>query len=348
MNKVILSTSLYEDLAITMSECSHDHTFVLTDSTTNELCWPLLHDFMGLRSATHVTIPATDTHKNLDSLSHVWEELVAHGATRHSCLICLGGGMVTDLGGFAASTFKRGINYINIPTTLLSMVDASVGGKTGVNFKGLKNEIGVFSEPHATIIHTAFLNTLDSGNMRSGYAEMLKHGLISDNETWSALLQFDIISPDLQQLQTIVGQSVEVKKRIVEQDPHEHGIRKALNLGHTIGHALESWALRNGHPTLHGHAVALGLIGELYLSSVVTGFPTQKMRATVSYIHETYERLPFTCDDYPTLLELMSHDKKNIGTNINFTLLADIGELRLNQTPSIQLIEEALDFIREG
>jgi 3-dehydroquinate synthase len=228
------------------------------------------------------------------------------------------------------------------------MVDASVGGKTGVNFKGLKNEIGVFSEPHATIIHTEFLRTLDNDNLRSGYAEMLKHGLISDDETWSSLLQFDIARPDLQQLQTMVGQSVEVKKRIVEQDPHEHGIRKALNLGHTIGHALESWALRKGHPILHGHAVALGLIGELYLSSILAGFPTHKMRTTVSYIHETYERLPFTCDDYPTLLELMSHDKKNIGTNINFTLLADIGELRLNQTPSTQLIEEALDFIREG
>ena len=348
MNKVILSTSLFEDLAIAMSECCHDHSFVLTDSTTKESCWPLLSDFMGLRSATHVTIPATDTFKNLDSLSHVWEEPVSHGATRHSCLIYLGGGMVTDLGGFAASTFKRGINYINIPTTLLSMVDASVGGKTGVNFKGLKNEIGVFSEPQATIIHTGFLNTLDSGNLRSGYAEMLKHGLISNNKTWAELLQFDILHPDLDQLQAMVGQSVEVKKRIVEQDPHEHGIRKALNLGHTIGHALESWAMQNGHPILHGHAVALGLIGELYLSSIIAGFPTDKMHATVSYIHDTYERLPFTCDDYPTLLELMSHDKKNIGSAINFTLLADIGDLRLNQTPSKEFIEEALDFIRES
>ena len=348
MNKVILSTSLYEDLAKAMSECSHDHSFVLTDSTTKEQCWPLVRDFMGLRSATHITIPATDTHKDLESLTHVWEEFVTHGATRHSCLVCLGGGMVTDLGGFAASTFKRGVNYINIPTTLLSMVDASVGGKTGINFKGLKNEIGVFSEPQATIIHTDFLRTLDSGNLRSGYAEMLKHGLISDNETWAELLQFDIVHPDLHQLQTMVGQSVEVKKRIVEQDPHEHGIRKALNLGHTIGHSLESWAMRNGHPILHGHAVALGLTGELYLSSVLTGFPTEKMRATVSYIHSTYERLPFTCDDYPMLLELMSHDKKNIGSAINFTLLSDIGELRLNQTPPVEVIEEALDFIREG
>ena len=348
MNKVILSTSLYEDLAITMSECSHDHTFVLTDSTTNELCWPLLHDFMGLRSATHITIPATDTHKNLDSLSHVWEELVAHGATRHSCLICLGGGMVTDLGGFAASTFKRGINYINIPTTLLSMVDASVGGKTGINFNGLKNEVGVFADPRFVIINTMFLRTLDMPNILSGYAEMIKHGLISDEQTWAELMNYDIAEPDFAKLQEMVGRSVAVKQRIVEEDPHEHGIRKALNLGHTIGHALESWALRQNAPILHGHAVAYGMVCELYLSSVITHFPTDKLRSTVTYIRNHYGCLPITCDDYPALLELMRHDKKNMGDTINFTLLGNIGDVKINQTATAADIMEALDFLREG
>ena len=348
MSKVILSYHLHEDLAIALSGCSHDKTFVLTDTTTRQLCWPLLSSHPGLRHAHHITIPATDTHKNIDTLTKVWGELGDNGATRHSCLICLGGGMVTDLGGFAAATFKRGINYINIPTTLLAMVDASVGGKTGINFRGLKNEVGAFADSECVIIHTPFLSTLDSDNLCSGYAEMLKHGLIADDDTWADLLNFDILHPDLQLLQQMVGQSVAVKERIVEEDPHENGIRKALNLGHTIGHAFESWALKRKQPILHGFAVAYGLVSELYLSCVKTGFPSHKMRATVSYIKEHYGQLPITCDDYPVLLELMTHDKKNQGDTINFTLLGDIGDIRINQTATTRDIEEALDFFREG
>ena len=347
-NRVILSNSLYEDLSKAIAECSHDKVFVLTDSTTHALCWPLLSDFIGLRNAVQITIPCGDTSKTLESVTHVWEALVSGGATRHSCLVCLGGGMVTDLGGFAASTFKRGIDYLNIPTTLLSMVDASVGGKTGFNFHGLKNEVGVFAEPQYAIIHTKFLYTLDADNLRSGYAEMLKHGLISDKETWAELLSFDISRPELTRLQSMVGRSVAVKERIVEADPHEHGIRKALNLGHTIGHAIESWGMASGAPMLHGVAVAHGLVGELYLSNVLSGFPLDKLRMTVSYIHEHYGRPTFTCDDYPSLMELMRHDKKNISGSINFTLLSDVGSIRINQTASTELIQEALDFIREG
>ncbi len=346
--KVILSQTLFEDLAIAISECSHDRTFVLTDTTTQQLCWPLLKDFAGLRHATHIVIGATDTHKNIDTLATVWQALGEGGATRHSCMICLGGGMVSDLGGFAASTFKRGINYINIPTTLLSMVDASVGGKTGINFNGLKNEVGVFSQPQQVIIHTQFLRTLDEENIRSGYAEMLKHGLISDDNTWAELLNFDLARPDLAQLQEMVGRSVAVKARIVEEDPHEHGIRKALNLGHTVGHAFESWAMRHQQPILHGYAVAYGLVCELYLSCLLTHFPTEKMRATVAYIRDYYGKLPITCDDYPELLELMRHDKKNVAGSINFTLLGDVGNIRINQTATQACIEEALDFMREG
>ena len=252
--RVLLSHAFFQDLAIAISECSHDRLFVLTDTTTRELCWPLLEGFIGMRHAQHITIGATDTHKTLDTLSEVWQALGNGGATRHSCMVCLGGGMVSDLGGFAASTFKRGINYINIPTTLLSMVDASVGGKTGINFNGLKNEVGVFADPRFVIINTMFLRTLDMPNILSGYAEMIKHGLISDEKTWAELMNYDIAEPDFAKLQEMVGRSVAVKQRIVEEDPHEHGIRKALNLGHTIGHALESWALRQGAPILHGHA----------------------------------------------------------------------------------------------
>lgn len=346
--RVLLSHAFFQDLAIAISECSHDRLFVLTDTTTRELCWPHLKDFIGMRHAQHITIGATDTHKTLDTLSEVWQALGNAGATRHSCMVCLGGGMVSDLGGFAASTFKRGINYINIPTTLLSMVDASVGGKTGINFNGLKNEVGVFADPRFVIINTMFLRTLDMPNILSGYAEMIKHGLISDEKTWAELMNYDIAEPDFAKLQEMVGRSVAVKQRIVEEDPHEHGIRKALNLGHTIGHALESWALCQGAPILHGHAVAYGMVCELYLSSVITHFPTDKLRSTVAYIRNHYGCLPITCDDYPSLLELMRHDKKNMGDTINFTLLGNIGDVKINQTATSADIMEALDFLREG
>lgn len=345
--RVIISTNLESEIAEALAECEHDKIFVLTDETTVVKCWPVVKNYFSLRDAKVITIGVTDTHKDLDTMVHVWKSLGEGGASRHSCMINLGGGMVTDLGGFAAATFKRGINFINIPTTLLSMVDASVGGKTGINFGGLKNEIGVFCDSKFVILDTEFLRTLDAENICSGYAEMLKHGLISDEKMWAELVGFDLAHPDLQQLQRMVGDSVAVKERIVEQDPHEHGIRKALNLGHTFGHAFESWALKR-KPVLHGYAVAFGLIPELYLSVMKTGFPTEKMRQTVNFIKEYYGSLPITCDDYDELIELMRHDKKNQDGIINFTLLGGIGDIRINQSASIDEIKEAFDFFREG
>ena len=344
--KVVISENLTEALATAIAECEHDRTFILVDETTERCCLPIVSGLDCVRGAQIIVIGATDSHKTLESLSHVWEALGEGGATRHSLLINIGGGMVTDLGGFAASTFKRGINYINIPTTLLSMVDASVGGKTGINFRGLKNEIGVFSNASTVILDTTFLKTLDAENSCSGYAEMLKHGLISNEKMWAELINFDLARPDLQQLQTMVADSVAVKQRIVTEDPLEQGIRKALNLGHTVGHAFESFALKHS-PILHGYAVAYGLISELYLSTVKTGFPSDKMHQTVSFIKEHYGKMAITCDDYPTLLELMTHDKKNVAGTINFTLLGGIGDIRINQTATKEDIYEALDFYRE-
>ena len=355
--RIIFSGNLQQELAIAISECEHDRLFVLVDDTTRQACWPLVASYPCLRGASLVSIPANDTHKTLESLTHVWQSLQSGGATRHSCLVNLGGGMVTDLGGFAASTFKRGINFINIPTTLLAMVDASVGGKTGINFGGLKNEIGVFSQAEAVILDTSFLQTLDAGNIRSGYAEMLKHALIADEPMWADILRFPLASlPDatlLPHLQQMLQASVAVKQRIVDIDPREQGLRKALNLGHTFGHAFESWSLRqtaaDGQQTLlHGYAVAYGLICELYLSAVKTGFPVDKMRQTVRFIREHYGLMAITCDDYPALIELMTHDKKNTSAAINFTLLGGIGDIRINQTASEEEIKEALDFYREG
>lgn len=346
--KVIVSGNLERDLVNAIAECEHDKIFILTDQTTHDICLPKLQNFLCLKGAQSIVIKAGDTNKTLDSLAEVWTALSQGGATRHSLMINLGGGMVTDLGGFAASTFKRSIDFINIPTTLLAMVDASVGGKTGINFGGLKNEIGVFSDSKFVIINTQFLDTLDHDNICSGYAEMLKHGLISDNKHWAELVGFNLAQPDLAQLQRMVAESIKVKERIVTEDPHEHGIRKALNLGHTVGHALESFAMKYGRPVLHGYAVAYGMVCELYLSARKTGFPTDKMHQTVRFILDHYGRLPYTCDDYPELLELMRHDKKNTSGIINFTLLGGIGDIRINQTATKEEIEEALDFLREA
>ena len=347
--KVIIAENLEQSLTTAVNECEHDKIFILADETTHRLCVPLVADFACLKGAQVITIGATDANKTLQSLSHVWEELGRGGATRHTLLINIGGGMVTDLGGFAASTFKRGVNYINIPTTLLSMVDASVGGKTGINFNGLKNEIGVFNNAASVILDTQFLRTMDQENILSGYAEMLKHGLISDEKMWAELVgmrsHFSFLISH-SSFRKMLAESVQVKQRIVTEDPTEKGIRKALNLGHTIGHAFESLALQR-KPVLHGYAVAWGLICELYLSAIKTGFPTDKMHQTVNFIKEHYGKMSITCDDYPTLLELMTHDKKNVAGIINFTLLGGIGDIRINQIANKQEIYEALDFYRE-
>ena len=345
--RIIISKHLKTELAKAIAECEHDRIFVLVDETTNKLCWSLVKDYLCLKDAQTIIIGATDRRKNLDTLVHVWESLQQGKATRHSLLINLGGGMVTDLGGFAASTYKRGINFINIPTTLLAMVDASVGGKTGINFGGLKNEIGVFNDAEFVLLDTNWLRTLDEENIRSGYAEMLKHGLIADDTMWAELINFNLAQPNLRQLASMLNKSVRIKERIVAEDPHEKGIRKALNLGHTFGHAFESWAMKR-QPVLHGYAVAFGLIAELYLATTQTDFPTERMRQTVNFIRAYYGSLPITCNDYPELIGLIHHDKKNRGNEINVTLLGGIGDIRIDQTITEEDIKEALDFFREG
>ena len=371
--QIIISNDIEHDLATAVAESEHDRVFVLTDDTTHECCLPKVAALLAQYDAVPITIAHGDQHKTLAALGDVWTALQQGGATRHSLLINLGGGMITDLGGFAAATFKRGINFINIPTTLLAMVDAAVGGKTGINFGGLKNEIGAFADARFVIINTCFLDTLDAENLCSGYAEMLKHALISDERMWAEHVNFDLSQPDLAELQRMVAESIAVKERIVAEDPHEHGIRKALNFGHTIGHALEEFALQQAggavvstaptnqttgstaissapgnRPLLHGYAVAFGLIGELYMSARKAGFPTERLHQTTRFIRENYAQTEFTCNDYPTLLNLMRHDKKNTSGVINFTLLHNIGDIRINQTATDEEICEALDFIREG
>lgn len=345
---VIIADNLERCLAEAVGKVEHDRLFVLTDTTTKQLCWPVVQNYAVMKDAIMITIQPTDEAKTLETLATVWTSLQKGGATRHSLMINLGGGMVTDLGGFAASTFKRGMAYINIPTTLLSQVDASVGGKTGINFGGLKNEIGVFNCANSVILSSTFLRTLDTENMLSGYAEMLKHGLLSSKENWAELLTFDITTPDYATLQNLVSKSVATKEQIVKEDPTEKGIRKALNLGHTAGHAIESLALKEGRTILHGYAVAWGLLMELYLSARKCGFPAKEMHQMEAYIKEHYGKFLYDCKHYETLYNFMSHDKKNQGGNINFTLLGGIGDIRINQTASQDEIEEMLDYYREN
>ena len=345
--QIISTEDIVETLDSYLAKYTYDRLFVLVDETTKEKCWPLIADMKRLKNAHLIVIQPTDTHKDICSLGHVWDELQQHGATRHSMMVNLGGGMVTDLGGFAASTFKRGIQFINIPTTLLAMVDASTGGKTGINWGGLKNEIGVFNNAQEVIIATEFLKTLDQENMCSGYAEMIKHGIISNEEMLSELFTFDIHEPDLKKLDKMILLSVGFKSKITNIDPLEQNVRKALNFGHTFGHAFESFAMRR-QPILHGYAVAYGMICELYLSVIKEGFPESIFRNTVNYIHLHYGKMDISCDDYAELIELMTHDKKNTGDTINFTLVSNVGELCLNSTATRAQLIEALDFYRDG
>lgn len=348
MQKVIKSTDLNKDLSDILSRLSFDKSFLLTDENTERLCYPLIKDNTQIAKAGKIIIKAGDDNKNIETLSSIWKYLSENGATRHSLLINLGGGMLTDIGGFAAASFKRGIKCINIPTTLLGAVDAAVGGKTGINFNGLKNEIGAFAPAETVLIDSAFFKSLDHQNFLSGYAEMIKHGLIDSDKEWLATMSFDTEEIDYEKLKQLVVDSVGVKERIVEIDPFEKGIRKALNLGHTIGHAFESMSYELNKPVQHGYAVAWGIICELYLSHRFCGFPKEKMYKTIYFIKDNYHGFYFDCDHYERLYEYMKHDKKNESDTVNFTFLSDVGKIEINQTASKENIFDAIDFLRES
>ena len=346
---VYIGDNLKAELATEFSGRNPSGVFILVDSTTKKLCLPLLESEEYIQQANVIEIPEGDSHKTLETLANVWLFLSQNNASRKSLMINLGGGMVTDLGGFAASTFKRGMEYINIPTTLLGAVDAAVGGKTGINFNGLKNEIGVINPAKSVLIDVVFFKTLDRQNFLSGFAEMIKHGLIASPEVWNHILRFSLEDVDYKQLPVLLEESIQVKEAIVEKDPTEKNIRKALNFGHTIGHAFESYAMESGTPVLHGYAVAWGMIAELYLSYKKTGFPKERLQEAVLLIKENYGALPVTCKQYELLYDLMTHDKKNEGDGrILFSLLADIGDIRINIDVEKKAIFESLDFYRDA
>jgi 3-dehydroquinate synthase len=348
-NNVVIVKDLKVELAEKLTSLKSDKRFILTDTNTLEHCYPHISAIAPIQDARLITIPAGDIHKRLTQVSHVWDILSSEGASRHSLLINLGGGMVTDLGGFAGATFKRGIHTLNIPTTLMACVDAAIGGKTGINYRGLKNEIGAFHQPDCVMIDCRFLQTLDRDNLLSGYAEMMKHGLISSEQTYAHVLSFDLDAApiDLPWLSRLVEESIEVKKRIVAADPTERGLRKALNFGHTVGHAIESLSFETGRPLLHGHAVAIGMICELYLSYKQCGFPSDKLTRMAHYIKAHYPSFAFDCMAYDPLYEWMTHDKKNENGIVKFTLLGEIGDVRIDQEVDRAVLFEAFDFYRE-
>jgi len=336
------------ELNIVIGSQKAESVFVLTDENTQRLCLPTLMLSQKLKGCHFITIPSGDEHKNIDSAVEIWKYLSENGATRKSLMINLGGGVITDIGGFTASTFKRGIRYINVSTTLLGAVDAATGGKTGINFLGLKNEIGVFAPAESVLINVDFFRTLDDKNIRSGFAEMVKHALIDSSEEWENVLKFNLETIDFGKLKLLLDRTIRIKERIVEKDPFEANIRKALNLGHTFGHAFESWSYKTGKPALHGYAVMWGLLCELYLSFIKLDFPKEELLRLKYLIKEYYGTFEFSCKEYDSLFELMTHDKKNDSKEINFTLLAGVGDIHINQTATKEEIFECFDYYREG
>jgi 3-dehydroquinate synthase len=345
-SNIIFSQQIGAELRKIVQNYPEGKVFLLTDQIASGFCLPLIQSVIDEFSIRYVAIPSGEENKNIQSVGLVWDFLSNNGADRKSLLINIGGGMLTDLGGFAASTFKRGLDFVNIPTTLLAQVDASLGGKTGFNFNGLKNEIGVFMEPNSVIINTNFLRTIDHENFLSGYAEMLKHGLIKSRQHWGELLTFDMQNINYNALQEIISHSVAVKEWHVLNDLREQHIRKALNFGHTIGHAFESYAMKTGRPILHGFAVVYGMIAELYLSVEQCGLGIDELNSISSWMIAKYGKFEIQESDFEALYQLMTHDKKNEGKRINFTLIPEIGKVEINVDCSKELIVEALKFYK--
>lgn len=309
-------------------------SFLLADENTSSLVVDRLQQQLPiLGSMKRIVIPAGDENKNVETLTSVWRSLSNEGATRRSTLICIGGGMTTDLGGFAAATFKRGISCINVPTTLLGMVDAATGGKTGINLDNLKNEVGAFSLPKDVVIIPEVLDTLPESEFLSGYAEMLKTALIADADMYASLLDVEKFLTDRKLIIPLALRCIEIKTGVTTRDPKEKGERKILNFGHTAGHAFETLALGKGNPVPHGVAVAHGILWELVLSSFIYGSNGIDLHSYAAMLREFYPRLDVGCRDIDILMDLMRHDKKNNDSRINFTLLRGIADPIWDRTP---------------
>ncbi|WP_100611552.1 3-dehydroquinate synthase [Confluentibacter lentus] len=334
-------TSLNEHIKIN----NFSKIFILVDTNTHSYCLPLFLEKLETGSVIEIIeIEEGEINKNIDTCVGVWNTLSELDADRKSLLINVGGGVVTDLGGFVASTFKRGIAYINVPTSLLAMVDASVGGKTGVDLGNLKNQIGVISNPNMVLIDTLFLQTLPQNQMKSGLAEMLKHGLIISEAYWNKFK--DLSKLKIDDLDDLIYESVLIKKVVVDQDPFENGLRKTLNYGHTLGHAIESYFLTNPNKTslLHGEAIAIGIVLASYISTQLVGFPEDSTNDIKQLFGGYYGKVDIIESDYSPIIELLKYDKKNNHGNVNFVLLEAIGKPKIDCLVDESIIIDAFKY----
>lgn len=319
--------------------------FVLVDTNTKKHCLSIfLENLSSSIKPEIIEIKAGEIHKNITTCVGVWNELTLLNADRKSLLINLGGGMITDLGGFVASTYKRGIRFINIPTTLLSMVDASVGSKTGVDLGSLKNLIGLFSNPEMVLIDDEFLKTIPQRELHSGFAEIIKYGLSYDENLWNDIIKNDILEKD--DVSEVIHRSIEIKNEIVLKDLKETSLRKILNFGHTVGHAIESYFLESKIlPTLtHGEAIAIGMVVEAYISHKLFDFPKETLAILKTKVAHFYGKITINESDYAAILDLMKHDKKNIGSEVKFVLLKAVAQYKIDCSVTPDLIIEGLNY----
>lgn len=322
-----------------------DKVLIITDTNVEKAVLPKLKDSEVVSASPKISITPGEDGKNLDTVTKIWDKLEESGATRRSVVLNIGGGVVTDIGGFAAATFKRGIRTVNFPTSLLGAVDAATGGKTGINFKGLKNEIGAFHLPENVIISSLPFATLSRDEILSGYAEMVKTAIISDRDFYISLLELEKVVNDPRLLGESVAKCVEIKEEVVSQDPLEKGLRKILNFGHTAGHAFESIGFDSGHPVTHGKAVAHGMLVGLILSHIILGLDSNEVNHYSSFLKEHYSGALMRCNDMKAAIQKMNSDKKNhkFGEPV-FTLLNNIGEPEINCQPTQEEITEALEL----
>ncbi len=336
---------IWEALQAFLDDCTYSQYFILVDENTKAHCLPLIHKYSSLKEATIIEIQSGEIHKNIHTCSFIWKALMEAKADRKALVINLGGGVIGDMGGFCASTYKRGIDFIQIPTTLLSDVDSSIGGKLGIDFAEVKNSVGVFNNPQAVFIDPIFLKTLPVRELRSGLAEIIKHGLIADATLWEKLKSIENL--ETVDWTSLLVPSLEIKKKVVEEDPFEYNIRKALNFGHTVGHAIESWALNSPDPLLHGEAIAAGMICETYLSTKILDLPNESAEEVSAYILKIYGKYLLQNEYFEDYLRLMKNDKKNENGQLNFTMLSNIGEAVINQSCESPLVKESLNYYIE-
>jgi 3-dehydroquinate synthase len=340
-SKVHFLESNWSVLNQVIEEKSYSQVFMLVDSNTMHFCLPIIQSELN-QEFQIIEVDPGEGSKDLEICQGIWHELTAQSADRKTLILNLGGGVVCDLGGFVASIYKRGIDFINIPTSLLAMVDASVGGKCGIDFLGFKNQLGAFNEATHCFIDSVFLNTLPKVDLKSGLAEMLKHGLIEDKVHWSNLIKN--VNLNLGKIKSLIKTSVGIKQEIVKIDPKEIGVRKKLNFGHTIGHAIESHFLKGGSPIPHGFSIAAGIISESYISHKVSNLSIEELLEISIEIKSRYSMLEISNEDFPSIIKFIAQDKKNEQNENRFTLLNGIGESIVGQSVENDLIIESLHF----